>query len=553
MNSQTQIFSIYHGLRLAAIPLVLMTLISMGKGAIAQEAAADSSSGGPSASASSSTADASPNSTPPPLDSTPAPDAEEKADLEVDPIDPKRQKPLSLFIGLEQQEKLPFFPPDAKFKGDYKKVTKVLVDKEQGILLFQPNKVGYATLTIYDANDRRIYDFMLDVRESDLTKVSREIRALLSDIEGITIKIVNNKVVVDGQVLLPRDLARITAVVDQFGPRAASLVNLSPMAQRKIAKLILEHINLPDVNVYPVNDKFVLEGTVDNEQEAKRAKQIAEMYLPDLVKDVGADGGRFTQIRRTFVLDLLKIREAPPKEPSKIIQIVVHFVELSKSYSKAFRFQFTPELKDDASNITISNNSQAQGGMVSSITAVISNLLPKLNWAKEHGHARILESSTLLVTDGSEGVILNQTAIPFTSFGPNNSAVSRDAKIGIRTKIGARINNPRSDAIEMAMDFSLAQLVDMSASGPITSESNVNTRVTVRSRQSAAIGGLIRNVSNTGYNKLPENVKNPIISLYASKQFTRKQSQFVVFVTPVIKVSASEGSEKVKKKFNFRD
>jgi len=44
MNSQTQIFSIYHGLRLAAIPLVLLTLVSMSKGATAQEAATDSSS-----------------------------------------------------------------------------------------------------------------------------------------------------------------------------------------------------------------------------------------------------------------------------------------------------------------------------------------------------------------------------------------------------------------------------------------------------------------------------------------------------------------------------
>ncbi|HWU43549.1 MAG TPA: hypothetical protein VN132_08930, partial [Bdellovibrio sp.] len=72
-------------------------------------------------------------------------------------------------------------------------------------------------------------------------------------------------------------------------------------------------------------------------------------------------------------------------------------------------------------------------------------------------------------------------------------------------------------------------------------------------RQSAAVGGLIRNSSSAGYNPADPDVKNPIISLYASKSFTKNQSQFVVFVTPVVKTSASAGAEQVKKKFRLRD
>ncbi|MNL77338.1 hypothetical protein D3C87_2034910 [compost metagenome] len=76
--------------------------------------------------------------------------------------------------------------------------------------------------------------------------------------------------------------------------------------------------------------------------------------------------------------------------------------------------------------------------------------------------------------------------------------------------------------------------------------------MTVRDRQSAAVGGLIRNSTSTGYNR-PSGQKNPIISLYASKEFVKQQSQFVVFVTPMIKTSASAGSEQIKKKFRLRD
>lgn len=492
--------------------------------------------------------------TPPPL-TAPAPaDEPTKEELEANRVDPKRQKTLPLFIGIEHQEKLPFLPPGAKFKGDYKKVSKLSLDNDRGILLFQATQEGFATLTVYDKDNNRLYDFSLDVKKSNLTKVVREMRALLADIEGITVKIINNRVVVDGQVLTPRDLSRILSVIAQYGEtQASSLVTLSPVAQRKIAQLIVNHINNPEITVNPINDKFILEGTVADALEKARALQIAQMYVPDMIKEAGEKEGTIIKVKKEFVLDLIRVRDAPPKEPAKIIQIVVHFVELSKSYTKGFRFQFTPQISDN-SGITLSSSSSASGGIVSSITAVISNLLPKLNWAKEHGHARVLESTTLLVTDGSEGKISNETEIPYTVFSPQtNNASSSKSKIGINAAIGAKINNPRSDAIEMSMNFGMSQLIDMSANGPIVSTSSVNTKVTVRSGQSAAIGGLILNSSNTAYNKLPQSVENPLISLYASKQFIRKQSQFVVFVTPVIKVSASQGSEKIKAKFKLRD
>jgi pilus assembly protein CpaC len=492
--------------------------------------------------------------TPPPLLTQTAADEPEKEQLEANRIDPKRQKPIGLFIGVEHQEKLPFLPPGAKFKGDYKKVSRLSLDSERNILLFQATQEGFATLTVTDKDNNKLYEFYLDVKKSNLTKVVREMRALLADIEGITVKIINNRVVVDGQVLLPRDLSRILAVVAQYGDaQASSLATLSPVAQRKIAQLIVNHINNPEITVNPINDKFILEGTVGDAKEMERAVQIAQMYVPDMIKEAGEKEGTIIKVKKEFVLNLIRVRDAPPKEPAKIIQIVVHFVELSKSYTKGFRFQFTPEISDN-SGISISSDARSPGGITSSITAVISNLLPKLNWAKEHGHARVLESTTLLVTDGSTGKISNVTEIPFTVFSAaTNNAASNKASIGIAAEIGAKINNPRSDAIEMAMNFGMSQLVDMNAGQPIVSTSNVNTKVTVRSGQSAAIGGLILNSSNTAYNKLPQSVQNPLISLYASKQFTRKQSQFVVFVTPMIKVSASQGSEKIKSKFKIRD
>jgi pilus assembly protein CpaC len=489
----------------------------------------------------------------PALNPPPAADAPDPVELEASKVDPKRQKFLPLFIGIEYQERLPYIPPGARFKGDFKKVVHLSINRDENILLFNAYAEGVATLMVYDGKDRKLYEFRLDVKKSNLTKVAQEMRSLLNDVEGITIKIVNNKVVVDGQVLLPKDLNRVISVIMQYDALAASLVTLSPIAQRKIAQAIVNDINDPEISVRAVNDKFILEGMAKNQTEKDRAEAIAQIYVPDLVKEAGEKDGTIVKLRKTFVLNLIQLKPEAPKEPGKIIQIVIHYVELNKNYQKSFRFQFTPTLEDNSS-VTFANNSGAPGGVVSSITGVVSNLLPKLNWAKSHGHARILESSSLIVLDGQKGDLKSVVKIPYATINSQGQSSTSFEESGIITTVTPTIINQRSDSIRMSMDFSMKSLLGNSAAGPMVSNNNMQTTIIVRSGQSAAVGGLISNTNSTDYNKLPTaNGTDPIISLYASKAFQRNQSQFVVFVTPIIKSSASQGAEKVKQKFRLRD
>jgi pilus assembly protein CpaC len=496
----------------------------------------------------------SPRRSPPPLNQRPPPDDPERQELEVAPLDARRQKFLSLYIGIEHQESLPYIPPDARFKGDFKKVVKVSINRDQGVLLFQATQEGVATLTIHDGRDAKLYEFRVDVKKSNLTKVANEMRSLLNDIEGIAIKIVNNKVVVDGQVLLPRDLSRIISVVMQYGEnQAASLVTLSPLAQKKIAQAIANDIGNPEIGVRAVNDKFILEGMAESAEERDRAEGIAQVYVPDLVKEAGEKDGTIVKLRKTFVLNFIKVKAPQPKDPGKTIQLVVHYVELNKNYQKSFRFQFTPTL-EDKSTISFTNDSRQPGGMVSSLTGIVSNLLPKLNWAKTHGHARVLQSSSLIVLDGQKGDLKNVVKLPYTTINQQGQPVTQFEEAGFISSITPAILNPRSDSIRLNMDFSMKSLLGLTDKGPMVSNNSMQTVLIVRSGQSAAVGGLISNSNGTDYNKLPKGANtDPLISLYASKSFQRNQSQFVVFVTPIIKSSASQGAEKVKQKFRLRD
>lgn len=463
-------------------------------------------------------------------------------------------KDLSLSVGIYHDEPIPNAPPNITQSGTFRGKTKVQYNPDTKTLRFYPKEKGLATLIVQDpATGAVLYEFHLDIRKIDLRNVAREIGSLLRDIEGISIKILNSKVVVDGQILLPKDMARIHSVVKQYGGIADTLVVLSPVAQRKIAELIERDINNPEITVRAVNGKFILEGFANDRAEKDRAEIISKTYVPDVVVDTAEADKKILPRKVDVVINLIKIKPAPAEEPKKIVQLVVHYVELQKDYTKGFRFQWTPDI-GDGSSLQFTTGGRSPGGVVSTITGTISNLLPKLNWAKEHGHARVLQSSSLIVQDGNPGIINSISRIPYQIVNAQGQPSTAFEETGIRTNITPGILGARSDSVQLQLNFAVKSLVSYTDQGPLTSSREIQTIIVVRSGQSAAVGGLISNDSGTNYNKLPSNAsRNPIISLYASKDFRRNQSQFVVFVTPIIKSSASAGSERIKRKFRLNN
>jgi len=445
-------------------------------------------------------------------------------------------------------------PQNISTGGTYKKYLKLTYDTRKKSLRFYPRKTGIATLIIKDPiNQAIIYEYRIEIRKTNLYKVAREIRSLLRNIEGIAIKILNNKVIVDGQILLPKDMKRIHSVVKQYGDQAYSLVILSPVAQRKIAQVIERDINNPEVHVRAVNGKFILEGVVSDVKQKDQAEIIAKAYVPDVVIDEAVADKKVLERKIDSVINLINIKPKQQSGPKKMVQLVVHYVELKKDYTKGFSFQWTPGI-GDGSEIQFNSGGRNPGGVVATLTGTISNLLPKLNWAKDHGHARILQSSSLIVEDGKKGSLKSTNSVPYISLAKNGTPVTNFKDTGINSVITPRIIGARSDSISLELSFEVSALVGITAQGPLTSSKKLSSSIVVRSGQSAAVGGLISNERGTNYNKLPPSASsNPLISIYTSKSFNKSQSQFVIFVTPIIKSSASAGAERIKRKFRIRD
>lgn len=466
---------------------------------------------------------------------------------------------LNLVAGIKHDEEFLIPNVPLNFKGAYDMVE---IQRIKGTDMFRilPVKDGSGIVTIHNKKTGQILvELRLDVRKQDIEKTLREIKAMLADIDGIEFKIVNDIIILDGFVLLPKDLVRIGNVLRQTGldQRVKNLVSLSPVARKKIVEYISREINNPEVTVTAVGDFIKLEGVVNNDEEEKRILQIVNMHMPDIVSEKTQDLGNFTILSRKvgsadgLIINLLTKR--PPEDkvepPPKMIQVVVHFVEFSDRYLKKFNFIFSPSL----TGVGAAASAPRAPTSIGEVASIVENLLPKINWARTHGYIRVLDTASVLTQNSVPGSI-------FRNFQINNngqaSASPAGAQAGgqqsnnasLSVTVRPVIKSERTGLIELGLQVSTTPLSGTS----LSSTTSVNTLISVRDRASAAFGGIIskKNVNDYGG---PSNTDKAIITLNHGKTFEKGASNFVVFVTPVIKSSASAGVEQVKKKFRMKD
>ena len=79
-----------------------------------------------------------------------------------------------------------------KFEGSYKKYTGLKHNTATGVLRLTPRKVGVGALNIKDASGKILQKLTVKVQKSDLQQTATEIQSLLSNVDGIQVKILNN-------------------------------------------------------------------------------------------------------------------------------------------------------------------------------------------------------------------------------------------------------------------------------------------------------------------------------------------------------------------------
>lgn len=448
--------------------------------------------------------------------------------------------------------------------GNTKLVTVTAVKVgENRQLLFKPIEAGDTTVTVRDSSGAVKIIFRASIVPSDLYALMTEVSELLREIEGIEVKILGKKVVIDGEILVPTDWGRIANVLSERG-YAESILNLatfSPLALENLSQRIGGDISsfAQNVKTRVVNQQIWLEGSVENEDLKRRSFNVALLYLPAALppdpidKDQNIRKGAVRGLIQNFIV----VNPPPPKRNQKMVRVTVHFVELAKDYNKLFGMKWQPGFTADPQ---ISFGTNAEGAAAASggtFSATLSALFPKLQSAQTAGFARVIRVTDILVKDKQKGNFSDSTKIPILVSGPNGSAQSSTANVELSVEVTPEVLGNSDD---IALDIAVAQssLVGKSGNNPIVSSRNAKSRIYVKANESAAVAAMEAQDVTTSFNKdEPDGGKqfdaksqtSPLFSLLRSKNFAKKKSQFVVFVTPVIIENASDGTEDLRKNF----
>ncbi len=441
-------------------------------------------------------------------------------------------------------------------------------------VILKPLKSGETTVTIRDMEGNIGVIFVVRVTGSNLDRIRSEISDLLRDIEGLNIRVVGPKIVVEGEVLVPADYGRLYTVISDksYADFVLNLTTLSPLAMQFLANRIQVDISgfAPNVKTRVVNGMIFLEGSTDNIAQAQRAAQIAALYVPEikpsslLDKDVTAQ--RMAQ--RSLIQNFIMVNPAPPRKLEKLVRVSFHFVELRKDYNKVFGFKWQPGFTTDPS-IALGQNaagatSASSGG--ASFSGTLSSLLPQLNSMQQAGYGRVLKTGTVIVRSGQPAKLNEQTQYPFTVMGANGTASSQSKDVGLAVAVTPLILG-QSEDIQMDLEIDQTDVVGRppaAGSPPVTAVHKVSTKVYIKSNESAAIAGVTAHDVGTDFNKddpMPGSFSSgsggsattiPVFSLLRSKNYRKNKSNFVIFVTPQIIENASDGTDDLKRNFRVK-
>lgn len=510
--------------------------------------------------------------------------ANELGDDEEDKVEVKnkrehgKERSLTLSIGVSRVIEFQFDPVSIAV-GDPSlfDINRNFGDNARKIRLV-PKNSGYTDMTIYDGDKKPRITYLVRVTREDIGQVVAQLEELVGDIEGIKIKTVGGTIIIDGDILLPKDMIRIIRVVEAMKDRdpkkgkeipIKNIASISKITMNIIAERIEREINSPEISARVLNNNIILEGTSENDFEADRALEIAKTYLPEafVEKNKGEGGEIKPKVAGGVgggiptIIDFMRVRprQAPP--PAQDIKITMNYVELNNDYARNFNFEWRP-LYNDTSTAKFDTS---LGELSANFVATITSLFPKLVTAKNHGHARVLKQEQIIVKDRAEqpATIESSLQVYATTINERGERSLQPIPVQNVTKVRAA-TIPGSDVIELGIQITLNQFLGTNGGSPIVSTNSLQTQVTVKSGDSAALGGYALDNITADYNRNPTSRQagqggagaqgpggNPIFNLERSKNFERKKQQFIIFVTPEVIRTAGAATDDMSRKFRL--
>lgn len=334
---------------------------------------------------------------------------------------------------------------------------------------------------------------------------SSDIGSLMKDIEGVMVRHVNGRTVIDGEIFRGEDLERIRKTTELF-PDVVNLTRVNTQALALLARqsdIVLKEGGITTVSVRGAGDSLILEGSVSGKHEEDRVLRTVRAVYPNLVSHLAVG------------LDM---------EP--LILIDVKLMEIRKAYLSAVGIRWPSSWDAGISGALTPAGGQSSLTLASGTTVSLRSLVEK-------GAAKILANPKLLCRSGTPASFLAGGEIPIRVVGERTAQVLFKS-YGVTLDINAKAD--RSRHVSLDVETTVSELDQATAVDGIPGilENHLKTAANLRFGDTVVLGGLLANRSRKNVQKVPLLGHIPILGeLFKSRDFQNNDSEFLVLLSPI--------------------
>jgi pilus assembly protein CpaC len=337
---------------------------------------------------------------------------------------------------------------------------------------------------------------------ADLEGMAKQVRELLSNVEGIKITVVGGRVVLDGNLLTKSDYDRVKGVEAAY---AGTILNLATLDRKDmnnlVAGAIKRDIGIDSVEVRVIGETATLEGVVYDEADAKRAVELAKLRVPTVV-------------------NLLRLEEI-------MIETDVYFVQVDSTKSEDMGYNILKTLGVEAEMSMSGGTEQDRVGAYSAKAGISA----RLNALVGSGAAKILAQPHLSTKSGGEGKFHSGGEEIFKVSGVNAGSLEK-IPYGVLMKVKPTLRGRERIMSEVTIEVSVPS-AGTQGSAFALDKFETTSMAMCKVGESIVISGLAQTLENRFKENTPFLGKIPIFNLFfAEKKELRKNRELVVLLTP---------------------
>jgi len=338
------------------------------------------------------------------------------------------------------------------------------------------------------------------VVRSDLNQMLSLVKELLSDVEGLEIKTLGDKILLKGKIITKSDWERKNKVT---GAYAGVILDLSEFDTKETSgayeQAILKEIGLDTITARVVGDTVILEGVTYSAAEQKRAEEIAKLKMPN-------------------VKSLLQVQDV-------MIETDVQFVELIGTKGKDMGMNIFDDLKISAG---------AAGGPGSKGRLPVSFGISgsaRIQAVLANGNGKTVASPHISTKSGEVGSFQSGGTKYFTVSGVSGGDL-KSVDYGVILKVKPILRGRDRVLNEVTIEVSLP-ITDDKGGNLTLSKYNTTCTALCKIGESMVVSGMVQELSTSSSQKTPVLGDVPLLSLFFSNKKSEKdRKEFVIVVTP---------------------